>query len=308
MTIAPIICRVCKSQETRDWQTAKDFNEEKSDELFAYRYCMDCGSIFLGLVPADLKKFYGQDYRPYTVRNSQKIEILSRNIDGAKLEVVKRYVSSGKLIEVGPAAGGFLSLAAQEGFTVLGVEKDPGSVDHIKNALLLDAVCSDDPGRELSRLPDSCDVIVAWQVIEHLPDLQGFAGAASKALRKPSGVIMISTPNPQALSFKVFGRYWAHLDAPRHLTLIPLAALDRLMASYGLERVACIFGDSVERFQSRTGWQGSLTNLAREKKTRPLILAKLLGRILAYAMSLFDQISRNSATYTAIYRHKPIIS
>jgi len=34
---------------------------------------------------------------------------------------------------------------------------------------------------------------------------------------------VIAAPNPQAFQFGLMGRYWTHLDAPRHLHLIPAA-------------------------------------------------------------------------------------
>ena len=254
-------------------------------------------------VPNDLKAYYGSDYGPYTIKNSKKLENISRSLEKSKLEIVRRYAPAGKLVEIGPASGGFLWDANLNGYNVLGIEQDPGCVKYIKDVLNLNVKFSEKPAEELLLLADSCDVIVAWHVIEHLTDLAGFVRAASTALRKPAGMLIVSTPNPEAFSFKVFGRSWVHLDAPRHLTLIPLLALDSLMAAHGLERVGCVFDDPVGLLQNRAGWQGSLTNLSRQNKIRPLLLAKLLGRILAMFMSLFDRVQGNGAAYTVTYKH-----
>ena len=301
------VCRVCASNNFHEWRTAKDFNQGKSEELFTYRICDDCGSIFLDPVPHNLKEFYGLDYGPYAIKGSKKQNFNFRYLENSKLEIVKRYAPSGRLVEIGPASGGFLLAANQDGYDVLGIEQDEGCVKYIKDVLSLDVRCSEKPAEELLLLADSCDVIVAWHVIEHLTDLDGLVHSASTALRKPTGMIIVSTPNPEALSFRLFGRYWVHLDAPRHLTLMPLSALDLLMAAHGLERVACIYDDSVGLLQNRTGWQGSLKNLSRQKKIRPLLLAKLFGRMLAMLMSLFDRIKGNGAAYTAIYKHRPLL-
>lgn len=298
-----ITCRTCGSQNQQQFLFAKDLNQGKSDELFIYYLCDNCKSISLQPVPNNLGFYYSQGYPAYAVKNSKYIENNLNYLEHAKLEIVKQYAPSGKLVEVGPAAGRFLSVASHAGYEVLGIEQDAGCVEHIRNTLNLDVKCSDKPTDELLQLVACCDVIVAWHVIEHIQDLRGFVSAASKALRKPNGVIVVSAPNPDAWSFKIFGRYWVHLDAPRHLTLIPLQALDKLMADQGLERVACIFDDPAGLQLNRMGWQSSLMNLSRNKKVRQPWLARL-GRILSIAMLLFDQMTGRGAAYTVIYKNK----
>jgi len=298
-----IRCRTCGSQNQQQYIFAKDFNQEKSDELFSYYLCNDCRSIFLHPVPNNLSFYYGQNYPAYAVKNTKKIENNLNYLEHAKLDIVKKYAPPGKLVEVGPAAGRFLSVASQAGYEVLGIEQDAECVSHIKDALNLDVRCSDNPTDQLLQLVSCCDVIVAWHVIEHLQDLRGFMAAASKALRKPNGVIIVSAPNPDAWSFKVFRRYWVHLDAPRHLTLIPLQALDKLMAEQGLERVACIFDDPVGLQLNKMGWQSSLMNLTCNDILRWPFLAGF-GKIIAITMSLFDRIQGKGAAYTAIYKNK----
>lgn len=301
MSESLITCRTCGSQNQQEFLIAKDLNQEKSDKSFSYYRCSNCKSIFLDPVPDNLDFYYGQNYPAYAVKNSKNIEDNLNCLDQAKLEIVKQYAPSGKLVEVGPAAGRFLSIASRAGYEVFGIEQDPGSVEHIRNTLNLDVKCSDKPADELLQLVACCDVIVAWHVIEHLQDLRGFVSAASKALRKPNGVIVVSAPNPEAWSFKIFGRYWVHLDAPRHLTLIPIRALDKLMADQGLEKVACIFDDLVGLQLNRNGWQTSFINLSRNKLLRWPLLSGL-GRILSIAMLPFDRISGRGAAYTAIYK------
>lgn len=306
MSESLITCRTCSSQNQQEFLIAKDFNQEKSDKSFSYYRCSNCKSIFLQPVPNDLNFYYGQNYPAYAVKNSKDIENNLNYLEHAKLEIIEQYIPFGKLVEVGPAAGRFLSIASRAGYEVLGIEQDPGCVEYIRNILNLDVKCSDKPADELLQLVACCDVIVAWHVIEHLQDLRGFVSAASKALRKPNGVIVVSAPNPEAWSFKIFGRYWVHLDAPRHLTLIPIRALDKLMADQGLERVACIFDDPVGLQLNRMGWQSSLMNLSRNKKVRQPWLARL-GRILSIAMLLFDRMSGRGAAYTAIYKKRSML-
>ncbi len=295
-----IRCRTCNSKNHTVFLIAKDLNQEKTNERFPYRRCNNCKSIFLQPVPKDLGFYYGKEYSAYAVKNSNEIEDNLNRLEQAKLDIVKEYAPPGRLVEVGPATGRFLSVASQAGYQVLGIEQDRGCVEHIANDLKLDVKFSDTPSDELSKL-DNCDVIVAWHVIEHLTNLRGFVSAAANALSRPNGVVIVSAPNPAAWSFKLFSKYWIHLDAPRHLTLIPLQALDRLMEEHNLKRVASIFDDAVGLQLNRVGWQISMTNLSRNRKIRRPLLSGL-GRILALAMYWPDQAKGRGSTYTAIYK------
>lgn len=295
-----ITCRSCGSHSTNKYLLSKDLNQEKDNNLFSYYLCDNCESIFLHPIPNNLGFYYGQDYPAYATNKSICI---NDDLEYGKLEFIKQYVSSGKLVEIGPAAGRFLSVANSAGYNVLGIEQDIDCVDYIKKTLNLDVKHTDKPNDELLQLTADNDVIVAWHVIEHLQDLRGFAYAASQALRKPNGIIVISAPNPKAWSFKLFRQYWVHLDAPRHLTLIPVHALDDLMTEQGLERIACTFNDAVGLQLNRMGWQLSLMNMSRNKKIRKPWLAKL-GRILSIAMIFLDKMSNRGAAYTVVYRKK----
>ena len=300
MNESKIKCRTCDSQNHTLFLIAKDLNQEKTGEQFPYHRCNDCKSVFLQPVPTDLGIYYGKEYSAYAVQNSSEIERSLDRLEQAKLDIVKEHAPSGKLVEVGPATGRFLSIASQAGYQVSGIEQDRGCVEHITNALKLDVKFSDTPSNELLRL-NNCDVIVAWHAIEHLQNLRGFVSAAANALSKPHGVVVVSAPNPEAWSFKLFANYWIHLDAPRHLSLIPLQALDRLMAEHGLKRVASIFDDAVGLQLNRVGWQISMTNLCRNRNVRRPWLSGL-GRILAFAMQWPERLMGRGSAYTAIYK------
>ncbi len=295
-----ISCRTCGSKNQHEYFSTKDWNQEKSDDSFQYYRCYDCRSIFLYPIPKNLGLFYSQSYPAYSVKNSEDVENNFNYLEQAKLNIVKKYSPSGKLVEIGPAVGRFLSVASRSGYQVIGIEQDAGCVEHIRSTLNLEVTCSDNPTDKLLQLEASCDVIVAWHVIEHLQDLRGIVSAVSKALRKPNGIFVVSAPNPDAWSFKIFGRYWVHLDAPRHLTLIPLKALDKLMADHGLERVVCIFDDPVGLQLNRMGWINSMMNLGRTKNAR-LWLSRVM-RVLSIGMVLLDRTPGRGAAYTAIYK------
>lgn len=302
-----IKCRTCGSENCEYYLTAKDLNQNKSNDKFKYYRCGNCESIFISPIPKNLSIYYGSDYPAYAVNKSHDQELLINNLEEAKLNLVKQYATNGKLIEVGPASGRFLKIASENGYKVLGIEQDSECVNHIKNVLHINTILSNNPASELSKETSTCDIIVAWHVIEHLSNPQEFIVAVSKALLKPNGLVFISAPNPSALSFKVFGRHWVHLDAPRHLTLIPLKALDNIMKSCGLERVNCIFDDAVGLRLNKIGWISSSINLYKNKIAHWLFFA-WAGRILHLVMRPVERAHGNGAAYTVIYKNTGVIS
>jgi SAM-dependent methyltransferase len=82
-------------------------------------------------------------------------------------------------------------------------------------------------------LPDAhFDVILMSHVIEHLPDPLDELIECRRIL-KPSGSIVIATPNARGLGHLAVGRHWLGLDPPRHLQIFTAKALTRLLAMSG---------------------------------------------------------------------------
>lgn len=298
----PFTCRTCGSKEHSLFTTAQDLSLKNSDQSFKYYQCDFCSTIFLHPVPDNLSLYYSQKYPAYNFNHSVGIENKLHRLEAAKLKIVQTYVTSGKLVEIGPASGRFLAVANQAGFDVLGIEQDNDSVQRIREDLKLEAIFSDKPATKLRQLSGEFDVVVAWHALEHIGDLMEFASAIAEALRQPNGVLVLSSPNPNAWSFKIFRSLWVHLDAPRHLNLVPLFALDRLMASHGLHRVGCTYTDPVGLQLNKMGWQNSMMNLSRNDKLRWPWLA-IVGRLLSLPMTLFDLMPGRGAAYTVAYRY-----
>jgi len=87
------------------------------------------------------------------------------------------------------------------------------------------------------------DLIVLFHVLEHLEDPCA-ALAACAAHLTPTGRIVIAVPNLASWQARVFGPWWFHLDAPRHLVHFSPRALDRAFATIGLQRVRTSFASA----------------------------------------------------------------
>jgi hypothetical protein len=90
------------------------------------------------------------------------------------------------------------------------------------------------------------------------------------------------TPDASSVYARVFGRYWAGLDAPRHLTVLDRASLVRLLSQNGfeVERLWVLSGSYAItalslRFWLRAsgrspGWGKLVENPAAQLLTAPL--------------------------------------
>jgi SAM-dependent methyltransferase len=129
---------------------------------------------------------------------------------------------------------------------------------------------------------DGYDAIALWHVIEHLADPWETLEAARERLR-PGGVLVLATPNPASFQFRLFGRYWAHLDAPRHLELLPVERLIHWAEGAGLQVALKTTTDPGGLGWNLFGWVESLANLlsrATGRRSTPTLLGRALSRLM----------------------------
>src|SRR5258708_28406019 len=91
-----------------------DRNFGMGSQSFVYRRCRSCNAIFLGTVPAHLGDHYPAAYYPLGATTETLEERFEP--ERCKIELVRRFIRQGRLLEVGTGAAGFLALARTAGF------------------------------------------------------------------------------------------------------------------------------------------------------------------------------------------------
>ena len=213
-----------------------------------------------------------------------------------RLHLLRRLQPGGRLLEVGPMTGGFLALARRAGYEPSAVELDPDCCAFIERVLELPATQSDDPA---AAIDGPYDAIALFHVIEHLPDPAAFLASAADALA-PGGVALIVAPNPEALQRRALGGLWAHVDAPRHLALIPPGALVREGARVGLETALVTASDEDARRSNGFGWSESLAACARRR--RAVAGLRRVGHGVTAALAPIERRRMRGASYTVALR------
>lgn len=288
-------CPNCGADAPLAFRTS-DRNRRLSDAEFPYFRCPGCGLLFLHPIPQDLGRYYPPSYYgvPATLR---ELEAMAR-VDQYKIDLVQRFVPKGRLLEIGPAYGAFALLAARAGYDVECIEYDAACVAFLRRVVGVRAQRSSDAAAVLQRERGEYDVICSWQNLEHLPDARATFGAAARRLA-PGGALIIATPNPNSLQLRLFGQAWTHIDAPRHVVLLPMPLLREWGKSEGLTPRLLTTTDRGSRGWNRFGWEQTLANFGRSRPVRFALRAIGLGlTLLALPLELTGD---RGSCYTAVF-------
>jgi protein-L-isoaspartate O-methyltransferase len=277
----------------------RDYNRGISQHEFHYHRCPSCGLVSLINVPADLERYYSAGY--HLLPSSEQVIERSLLHEHYKIELVQRYVKSGRLLEIGPAWGAFCLLAKRAGFTVEAIEMDRDCCTFLTTKLGIRAIHSTDECAALDEVSPP-DVIAMWHVIEHLRDPWTLLTRAAERLA-PGGIMIVATPNTEARQFGIFGRRWTHVDAPRHIHLIPAALLRAKLDKFGLEELLVTTTDPGSLGWNRFGWSFSLANFTSFAVLRRLL--RVIGHVPALLFSPIERLEGKGSAYTAVFR-KPV--
>lgn len=142
----------------------------------------------------------------------------------------------GRLLDVGCGNGDFLATMRQRGWPVSGCDIDSRAAQRAR-ALLgeADIRCGDVESCHFP--PESFDLITLWHVFEHLYEPKRTLQACYRLLA-PNGLLVLAVPNVESWEARLFGRWWAWLELPRHLNFFSPALLRRLCWETGLEVVS----------------------------------------------------------------------
>lgn len=298
-------CPRCMSASIEHLE-APDHNHATGSEYFIYRRCTKCRLVFIESIPNDLGRFYSESYAPYdTPTNveelSQRAAAISWRVDMVRTEQERSNSRPlGTLLDIGPSYGAFLFAAQASGYAVDAIEMDGACCEFISKAIpSAHVVQSDDVSAALGRLERNYDVITMWHNIEHLSNpWETLQQISSKLV--PGGLLCISTPNPLSLQFALFRENWVHLDAPRHISLIPEPTLTTHLAALGLRRCCVTTTDPDGLALNRMSWGWSMIHAT--SLDRSSLLRKALSRAAEFLAIPIEIALGAGCAYTAIYR------
>ena len=146
--------------------------------------------------------------------------------------ITERRPAPGRVLDVGCAAGFFLRVMADLGWSTTGLEISSQMCEYARGTLGLPDVRRGDL-LSVPLEPGAFDVVTLWDVIEHLEDPPAHLRAAHAALRD-DGLLVIETQNIASRFARLMGRRWQHFKHEEHLFHFSPETLERLLRDAGL--------------------------------------------------------------------------
>lgn len=209
---------------------------------FSFGRCPDCGTIYMSPRPSEvvMADYYAnsENYaywakHIFPASEATRREKIHKPWLARVLDLAGRHgVATGRLIEVGPGFGTFCSVAMESGAfgEVVAVEPTPE----------LAQACRDRGVPVIqSRIEDAAqglepaDVVVAFEVIEHLFEPGRFIEQAARLVR-PGGLLILSCPNGEGFDIAELGPESLAVDA-EHVNLFNPRSLALLVEKAGFE-------------------------------------------------------------------------
>ncbi|HYC77834.1 MAG TPA: class I SAM-dependent methyltransferase [Planctomycetota bacterium] len=152
-----------------------------------------------------------------------------------KADLLERHVRSGRVLEVGCAAGFFLNELRARGYETWGTEIGEDVFAHARDALGLPNLYRG-PLETFEPPPEPFDAAAMFDVIEHIADPLDALRRLRRML-KPGGALLLQTQDVSSLTRRLMGRKWTHFKQLEHVYHFSPTTLRTLLDRAGFDLV-----------------------------------------------------------------------
>jgi len=205
--------------------------------------CSSCRLTFVPLSPPlaeTVAGVYSEEYfeggREDGYTDYSSSESVLRHQAQRTLKRLRRYQSSGPLLELGCAYGFFL-LEARKYFECSGIELSAFAAAQARKRGL-DVRAGD--FQQLEFPASHYSAVCLFDCIEHLADPFSYLGKIHSVLR-PGGVMALTTGDIGSLYARISGRRWRLMTPPQHLFYFSRRTLTAMLERTGFEVVECTY-------------------------------------------------------------------
>lgn len=242
MQLEHVNCGLC---EADDYRLLKKVKSLYSDELFNLARCRRCGLVYVNPRQAEEEKI------PYlgALKGSTPPSERDRNIPVffRIIEEISRYVSGGRMLDIGCDTGTLLNMAKQAGWRPFGVELNKAAVEYAVSRYGLEVFSG-----ELSdaSFPESeFDVVTLLFTIEHIYHPKDLLIEINRIL-KPGGIIYLTTPNYKNIAVKLaqmmgfLNKKLDRIDPTGHPYIFTCRTMEALLEKTGFKPIMVSAGST----------------------------------------------------------------
>jgi SAM-dependent methyltransferase len=227
-------CPLCGGTELIFELSCKDHTT--SGETFDILHCTSCDVRLTNPQPDpdELAKYYqSNSYVSHSDKPGTMFDAAYHSVRSFALQWKYRLVTGHtiskpvSILDFGSGTGDFLQVCRAKGMKVAGVEPSE------KARAISSARHGITPAPALQVSTSAVDVITAWHVLEHVPNVTDTLVTLRNALTE-NGTMFIAVPNPISADAKQYREYWAGYDVPRHLWHFSSKSMIGLLEQTGL--------------------------------------------------------------------------
>jgi 2-polyprenyl-3-methyl-5-hydroxy-6-metoxy-1,4-benzoquinol methylase len=293
-------CPICKGTNTALHAVAKDIEYFTSSQEFRYVRCNSCNVLFVSpMLYERLSEIYPKNYYSF-IPSSQTglVERVKQALDRRIFRAVLKQIPGQRLaaLDIGGGSGWLLNAVKASDPRVTRTEVvdiDPCARDAAERAghrYFLGPV-------EQLETEEKYDLILMLNLIEHVRRPDEVLSKA-RSLLTPGGLILIKTPNYDALDARIFRhRSWGGYHAPRHFVLFDRDSFTRVAKDQGLHVKSFTYTQGAPFWTTSALNELRLLGLVKISRERPLIyhpLVPLFQVIFAGLDMLRSPIARSS--------------
>ncbi|MCB0155727.1 MAG: class I SAM-dependent methyltransferase [Anaerolineae bacterium] len=298
VTLESTTCLLCGQAEVERLFDRQDLATGQPGRFQVVR-CLSCDHVYLNPrpTPETIGFYYPASYSPYNQPHPEDMrtpwgKYLANHPLNVRARLVKRYVSGGRILDLGCAEGQFLNQLKRFGqWQRTGLEFNQEAIATAQKRYDFEAIAGSIEVAD--RWPAaSFDVVTMWDVIEHLHQPDRDLERVNRLL-KPGGYLILSTPIRGSLEHRLFGKYWVGYELPRHLHIFSRPTLARLLRQTGFDLVErrIIWGSPHAFSDSLAFWaRGAGLNPLAQRFIRRSFANKFWALFSPLFFSLFDKL------------------
>jgi len=254
-------CPICNSTKSELHKTVKDCTVSQED--FDIVKCTSCEFLFTNPRPnpESLGDYYkSEDYISHTNKSNSPINLIYKL---ARTQTLKwkfslvNKTAPKTILDYGCGTGHFLNYCHKKEIKVNGFEPDEDA-RKIAQQNLGEAIFA-----STLAIKNTFDVITLWHVLEHIPNLNEAMIWLKNHLAK-NGRLIIAVPNSESYDAKIYDKYWAAYDVPRHLYHFTKNTLTDLAIKHSF----CV--ESIHPMKLDSFYVSLLSNKHKHNQTKPI--------------------------------------